>query len=212
MTSLSQLTDAVVPDVVALYTARDGPAVKNILSRRYEKDATFEDGLVFVKNDDLVPQFTSLKLFPQVSVSVVGTPQATALASAPNKCKIEFQNKQSYSLPSPLGGTLAAATVTLLVHTSLSVDSRSGKISKHVDKWRSVGLGGGAAGQIPILMTPPRLFRSFVGRVSSAAMRAVGVGSGGGSGSGAVGGEATIAAGRAGVRDKVRSFLSVKAD
>lgn len=213
MTSLEKLVNAVVPDVVSLYSARDGAAVNAIVSRRYDGAAVFEDGAVVLSNarGEFLPQFTALGFFPQVSVTVIGRPEATALASPINAISITFKNRQSYTLPSPLGGGLALApTVTLDVDTTLEVDAGSGgRVRRHVDAWRSLELGGGAA-KVPII-APPRFVRSALGRVSSMAMRAVGVGTSGGRGSG--GGEATVAAlGRRGVTDKVRSLLRVKAD
>ena len=140
----------------------------------------------------------ALKVFPQVSVvhqqqsqqpnqqQQQPKPFEVKTTSLPGRALVEFSNRQSFSLPFSL------TTVTLCVDTQLELDASTGKITRHVDKWRSVGVGGGALA-VPA-PTMPRFLRAALGRSTSLAMRLAGVGGGGngsGSGSGIGGGEAS---------------------
>ena len=89
-------------------------------------------------------------VFPQVSVSLPTSdgqsqnqqqPAFEVKTSSPGKALVEFRNTQTYSLPFSL------TTATLTCDTQLELDARSGKIERHVDRWRSVaGVGGGGGG------------------------------------------------------------------
>lgn len=162
----------------------------------------------------MLVQFTALKIFPQVSVAL-RTPSSSSSGeqntqqpaydvktSSPGKILVSFRNTQSFSLPFSL------TTVTLIVDTELELDARSGKIERHVDRWRSVSVGGGAL-CLPA-PTMPRLLRWGLGRSTSLVMRLAGVGGGVASGSGS-GGDS---GGAAGVTGRVKAMLhgGTKAD
>ena len=99
------------------------------------------------KKKNMLVQFA---VFPQVSVSLPTSdgqsqnqqqPAFEVKTSSPGKALVEFRNTQTYSLPFSL------TTVTLTCDTQLELDARSGKIERHVDRWRSVaGVGGGGGG------------------------------------------------------------------
>ena len=124
----------------------------------------------------MLVQFAALKVFPQVSVSLPTSdgqsqnqqqPAFEVKTSSPGKALVEFRNTQTYSLPFSL------TTVTLTCDTQLELDARSGKIERHVDRWRSVAVGGGAL-SLPA-PTMPRFLRRGLGKSTSLAMRLAGV-------------------------------------
>ena len=142
-------------------------------------------------------------MFPQVSVvPLAGGQDLDVKTTAPGKALVQFRNTQAYSLPFSL------TTFSLTVDKELEVDSGSGRIARHVDRWRSAGLGGGAL-TVPVLVRPPGFVRSLLGKTSSLAMRAAGVGGAGGGGGGGGGGDAR----GGGVAGKLKSLLHAgKAD
>ena len=154
----------------------------------------------------MLVQFAALKVFPQVSVSLPTSdgqsqnqqqPAFEVKTSSPGKALVEFRNTQTYSLPFSL------TTVTLTCDTQLELDARSGKIERHVDRWRSVAVGGGAL-SLPA-PTMPRFFRRGLGKSTSLAMRLAGVGGGGGGGGS--GGSLSSGGGAGGVAGRVKAML-----
>ena len=154
----------------------------------------------------MLVQFAALKVFPQVSVSLPTSdgqsqnqqqPAFEVKTSSPGKALVEFRNTQTYSLPFSL------TTVTLTCDTQLELDARSGKIERHVDRWRSVAVGGGAL-SLPA-PTMPRFLRRGLGKSTSLAMRLAGVGGGGGGGGS--GGSLSSGGGAGGVAGRVKAML-----
>ena len=175
------------------------PPPHTLLTNPIHTDATFEDGIMHVTGHAAIAaQFCALPAaFKAIAITATAPPRIeTGFGGAsggpePQVVSVSLPTQQAFKLRGPF-----PLNLTLQVDTRLALDP-AGKVARHTDAWRRVGIPGCGGRTLPLPggALAPAPLRALNGTLSTRLLRLAGFGKGGAGGGGPTG--AAVAGGNA---------------